>query len=173
MRANSVIQHSLLKAAPALLGSLLILLSLGARAETPGYDTHGYDPKADPAVDYQQALTAAGTGDKLVLLVFGSEWCADCRSLNQKMGLAPLETTVSGNFVVSHVDIGNWDLNMAFTEQFGDPVGKGIPSIAIVGSDGKTLYVSEAGEFASARSSELKDLDQWFQQKLAEIRGQR
>ena len=88
------------------------------------------------------------------------------------MGLAPLEATVSGNFVVAHVDIGNWDRNMAFTGQFGDPVGKGIPSIAIIDSDGKALYVSEAGEFATARSSELKDLDQWFQLKLAEIRDQ-
>jgi thioredoxin 1 len=167
MRANSVIRQCLLQAAPALLGFLLIVLSLGARAET-----HGYDPDADPAADYQQALTAAGANGKLVLLVFGSEWCADCRSLNQKMGLAPLEATVSGNFVVAHVDIGNWDRNMAFTGQFGDPVGKGIPSIAIIDSDGKALYVSEAGEFATARSSELKDLDQWFQLKLAEIRDQ-
>ena len=164
MRANSVIRQCLLQVAPVLLGSLLIVLSLGARAET-----HGYDPDADPATDYQQALTAAGANGKLVLLVFGSEWCADCRSLNQKMGLAPLEATVSGNFVVAHVDIGNWDLNMGFTEQFGKPVANGIPSIAIVAADKTVLYVSEAGEFASARSAELSGLDRWFKDRLTQI----
>lgn len=151
----------------SLVMSFYLVLAGGAWAET-----HGYDPEADPAADYQQALAAAGATDKLVLLAFGSEWCADCRSLNQKMGLAPLQDTLDDNFVVAHVDIGNWDRNMAFTEQFGDPVGKGIPSIVIIDGDGEVLYVSEAGEFASARSSELADLDQWFQLKLAEIRGQ-
>jgi len=58
-------------------------------------------------------------------------------------------------------DIGNWDKNMAFTEQFGEPVAQGIPSIAIIAPDGTLLYVSEAGEFASARSAELATLDQW------------
>ncbi len=132
-------------------------------------ETYSYHPEADPAVDYQRALEQAKAQDKLVLVVFGSQWCPDCRSLNTKMSQEPLQATVQDNFIVTHVDVGNWDKNMAFVAQFGEPVAKGIPSIAIVGSDKKAYYVSTAGEFASARSSSLGSLTQWFQQKLTEI----
>lgn len=133
---------------------------------------YGYDPDANPAVSYQQALQQSAQQEKLVLLVFGSEWCPDCRSLNKKMAQSPLANTVTDNFVVAHIDIGNWDKNMAFTEQFGEPVAQGIPSIAIIAPNGTLLYVSEAGEFASARSAELAALDEWFTQKLAQIAQQ-
>lgn len=130
---------------------------------------YGYDPDADPAVTYQAALQKSGGEEKLVLLVFGSEWCPDCRSLNKKLGQAPLAATIEDHFVVAHVDVGNWDKNMAFTEQFGEPVAQGIPSIAIVAPNGSVLYVSEAGEFASARSAELPALDGWFKDMLKQI----
>ena len=130
---------------------------------------YGYDPDADPAVTYQAALQQSAREEKLVLLVFGSEWCPDCRSLNKKLGQTPLAATVEDSFVVAHVDIGNWDKNMAFTEQFGEPVAQGIPSIAIVAPNGSVLYVSEAGEFASARSAELSALDGWFKDMLRQI----
>lgn len=143
--------------------SLLLTCALSSAAD------YGYDPDANPAASFQQALQQSAQQEKLVLLVFGSEWCPDCRSLNKKMAQAPLAATVQDNFVVAHIDIGNWDKNMAFTEQFGEPVAQGIPSIAIIAPDGTLLYVSEAGEFASARSAQLEALDKWFTDKLAQI----
>jgi len=145
----------------------MALLCVGATASD-----YGYSPDADPAVTYRQALEQAGAQNKVVLLVFGSEWCPDCRSLNTKMGQAPLSETVADNFIVAPIDIGNWDQNMAFTEQFGKPVANGIPSIAIVAPDKTLLYVSKAGEFASARSTGLASLDEWFRDRLAIIAQQ-
>ena len=144
----------------------VFLLSFSTTAWTEDYT---FDPEADPAQHYGAALSSANEQGKLVLVVFGSEWCPDCRSLNQKMTQSPLGNTIEAGFVVTHVDIGNWDLNMAFAANFGEPVAKGIPSIAIVEADGKILYVSQAGEFASARSSGVDSLDEWFQAKLAEM----
>ena len=153
-----------------LLNCLAMLLLISGT--TVSAREYAYEPDADPAVTYQHALEQARQQKKSVLLVFGSEWCPDCRSLNKKMGQAPLRDTIEKHFIVSHVDIGNWDRNMAFIEQFGSPVAKGIPSIAIVGSDKTLLYVSEAGEFASARSMGLASLDAWFRDRLALIEQQ-
>jgi thiol-disulfide isomerase/thioredoxin len=155
----------------SLLKSLCIAILLFGGV-TAGADDYAYDPDADPGATYQQAIAQAGQQGKLVLMVFGSEWCPDCRSLNEKMGQPPLSETVQQNFIVAHVDIGNWDKNMAFTEQFGEPVAKGIPSIAIVDADKNLLYVSEAGEFASARSTDLGTLDSWLRDTLATVRAQ-
>lgn len=139
---------------------------LGSLAEAQEYS---YDPAADPVAAFQLATQQAGQQHKLVMLVFGSEWCPDCRSLNKKMASQPFSETLQGHFLVVHVDIGNWDRNMAFTRQFGEPVAKGIPSIAVVAPDKQVLYVSEAGEFASARNMGLSALDGWMQELLIEI----
>jgi thiol-disulfide isomerase/thioredoxin len=138
----------------------------GSLAEAQEYR---YDPDADPVAAFQLATQQAGQQHKLVLLVFGSEWCPDCRSLNKKMALQPFSQTLQDHFLAVHVDIGNWDRNMAFTRQFGEPVAKGIPSIAVVAPDEQVLYVSEAGEFASARNMGLSALDGWMQELLIEI----
>ena len=139
---------------------------LGSLAEAREYS---YDPDSDPVAAFQLATQQAAQLHKLVLLVFGSEWCPDCRSLNKKMGQQPFSRTLQDNFLVVHVDIGNWDRNMAFTRQFGEPVAKGIPSIAVVAPDEQVLYVSEAGEFAAARNMGLSALDGWMQELLIEI----
>ena len=125
-----------------------------------------YDESADPAADYAAALSAAADDEKKVLMVFGADWCPDCRAFDALMKEEPLKSTITDNFVVVHVDIGNWDHNMEFTEQFGEPVAKGIPSIAILSSGKDLLYVAEGGEFASARSSTTEDLNNWFTDRL-------
>ena len=58
---------------------------------------------------------------------------------------------------------------MEFTARFGETVTQGIPSIAIAAADRTVLYVSEAGELASARSAELSDLNVWFRDILAQL----
>ncbi|MEM8661121.1 MAG: thioredoxin family protein [Pseudomonadota bacterium] len=127
---------------------------------------YAYDPAGDPQASYEAALQQSTEQQKKVLLVFGSDWCPDCRSLNRKMAQEPLATTIKDHFVVAHVDIGNWDKNMGFTEQFGEPVANGIPSIAIISSDGELLYLSQAGELATSRSAATEDLNTWFETTL-------
>ena len=121
-----------------------------------------YDPIMDPYEKFGSIVDEAKNKGKLVLLVFGSDTCPDCRSLYKKMHTKPLNETIDKNFIVMHVDIGNWDNNIDFTNQFGKPVKSGSPSIAILDSSSTIYYVSTAGEFASARSSKTKTLNDWF-----------
>lgn len=78
------------------------------------------------------------------------------------MQAEPLAGFLHNNFVVMHVHIGNWNHNMDFVKRFGTPVAQGIPSIAIVGGDGITRFVSTAGELASARDRTNAELTEWF-----------
>ena len=128
-----------------------------------------YGPKADPSVGFLSVVEKAKINNKLILVVFGSDWCPDCRSLNKKMSEEPLLKTINSNYEVLHIDIGNWDKNMEFTKKFGNPVGSGIPSIAVLDSKKNIYYVSEAGEFASARSSSINDLNKWFSSLAVEV----
>ncbi|GGY48048.1 hypothetical protein GCM10011297_21160 [Bacterioplanes sanyensis] len=140
-----------------LLSLCLWLTTLGAMAQ--GYQ---YEPDADPEKQLQQATQLAQQQQKQILVIFGSDWCPDCRSFNKKLAEEPLASTIQQRYVVMHVDIGRWDKNMAFTERFGDPVGKGIPSIAIMDQQHSVRYVAEGGEFASARHSKVTSINDWF-----------
>jgi thiol-disulfide isomerase/thioredoxin len=61
-----------------LLSTILFTLSLLAiAADMP------YDESADASTAIKQALIDAGSTNKSVLLVFGANWCEDCRALDR------------------------------------------------------------------------------------------
>ena len=128
-----------------------------------------YDPDMDPYERFGAVVDEAKNKEKSILLVFGSDTCPDCRSLYKKMHTKPLNETIDKNFIVMHVDIGNWDNNIDFTNQFGTPVESGTPSIAILDNSSTIYYVSKAGEFASARHSKTKTLNEWFLDMVQKI----
>ncbi|MFK8068203.1 MAG: thioredoxin family protein [Gammaproteobacteria bacterium] len=144
---------------------MIILLTFSVTAEE-----YEYDPNADPQQLLLESVEKASSENKLILIVFGSDWCPDCRSFNKKLSIDPLSKTISNNFIVMHVDVGEWDRNIPFTEKFGKPIGEGIPSIAILGDDQTLYYVAEAGEFASARKSKVISINDWFVSIESKIR---
>ncbi|AMO99207.1 thioredoxin family protein [Collimonas arenae] len=109
-----------------------------------------YDEKADAKVDLQQALSQAKASHKQVLLVFGANWCPDCRELDKALHgtSAPL---INGKFVLVKVDVGNFDKNLDVAQSYGNPIKKGIPAAVVLGADNKILYSTKAGELADAR----------------------
>lgn len=143
---------------------ICLILSGGCSDEVPS----PYDRNADPQQDFEAALLEAQAVEKQVLIVFGAHWCPDCQALFREMQTDPLASFVTDNFVVMHVHIGNWNHNMDFVKHFGTPVAQGIPSIAIVGDDGRTRFVSNAGELASARSRTNAQLTEWFEKLVEE-----
>lgn len=134
-----------------------IFISLSCHAEK-----YRYDPIADPYELLSKSTEAALKEDKLILVVFGSDWCPDCRRFNEELDMKPLSEIIARRFVVMHVDIGKWDKNIEFTKNLGSPSEGGIPSIAILGNDKALYYVAKGREFASARKSKVKTLNEWF-----------
>lgn len=154
--------------------SRLIILTLAALvaatscSESPEA-TGPYDASADPARQYEDVLVRAKAEQKRVLIIFGANWCPDCRAFSKELGTDPLQRLVSDNFVPLNVNIGNWDENMDFVARFGKPVAQGIPSIAVADSDGTTRFVTVAGELATVRQTSSQDLYQWFAKLLAAL----
>ncbi|MDF1818215.1 MAG: thioredoxin family protein [Immundisolibacteraceae bacterium] len=128
-----------------------------------------YDPGANPRHDLAQAVASAATDDKRVLVVFGADWCPDCRMLDHHMNREPLKAVINDNFHVVKVDVGEKDKNLDFLATFGNPIAGGIPAIAILDNQSTIHYVSDAGELASARSAKTEGLKQWFQSLLGTI----
>jgi thiol:disulfide interchange protein len=113
---------------------------------TPPYDEH-----ADPRADLNRALERARADNKHVLVVFGANWCPDCRSLAVKMASGSLAKLVAERYVVTKVDIGRFDRNLDLARQLGNPIRKGIPAVAVLASDGRLIRATDGGELASAK----------------------
>lgn len=114
--------------------------------------TPPYDEQADPRADLNRALERARAQNRHVLVVFGANWCPDCRSLAVKMASGSLARLVAERYVVTKVDVGRFDKNLDLAQQLGNPIRKGIPAVAVLASDGRLIKATEGGELASAKS---------------------
>ncbi|GLS26784.1 hypothetical protein GCM10007877_25030 [Marinibactrum halimedae] len=77
--------------------------------------------------------------------------------------------TLSKNFEIVHIDIGEWNKNLDFAKQFGNPIAGGIPSIAIIDNNNEVKFVAEGGTFANARRSQTTSINQWFENAITNI----
>jgi thioredoxin 1 len=121
------------------------LLSVAALAAPLPYDEH-----ADAHATLQQGLDAARASGKDVLVVFGANWCEDCRQLDKALH-GRTASLIDARFVVVKIDVGNFDKNPDVVKRYGYPIGKGIPAAVVLNADDKVLYATRAGELADAR----------------------
>ena len=109
-----------------------------------------YDESANAPQAVQQALAMARDLHKQVLLVFGANWCPDCRDFDKALH-GRSAALIGERYVLVKVDVGNWDRNQRLVKQYGDPIAKGIPAAVVLDGNGTVLYSTRAGELADAR----------------------
>ena len=133
---------------------LTAALSAGAQAPAPaaGSGWRGYDETADARAAIEQARAQAAAAGKRVLIVFGANWCGDCRVLDTAMKQGRLKALLDGRFLVVKVDVGRFDRNVDIAQRYGVPLKKGIPTVAVLATDGSPAFVTSGGELADARS---------------------
>jgi thiol:disulfide interchange protein len=112
---------------------------------------HLYPDAAEARQDISEALAKAGHEHKRVLVEFGGDWCGDCQVLDIYMHESPNAQLVAGHYVVVHVSIGQMDQNIDVAAQYGVPVAKGVPALAVLNPDGSVVYAQTNGEFDRMR----------------------
>lgn len=110
-----------------------------------------YDEKADARREIREALAQAATAGIPVLVVFGANWCADCKILDMAMKSGSSASLVSRDFRVVKVDVGRFERNVDVAESYGVPLKQGIPAIVVLSPDNRVLYATRTGELADAR----------------------
>jgi protein disulfide-isomerase len=121
-----------------------------------------YDESADAKAAVQHALVAARSSHLPLLIVFGANWCADCRALDLALHKGPSAALVAKSFNLVKVDVGNFDRNLDLAATYGNPINKGIPAAVVVSMDNKVLYVTKAGELANARRMSETGIYEFF-----------
>src|SRR5260370_2256813 len=128
-----------------------------------------YPANVDAKAESAEALANAANTHRRVILVFGGNWCYDCHVLDAAFHSPEIAPTLNKNFVVVHVNIGEYDKNLDIADKYEVPLKKGVPASAVLESDGKLLFSQKHGEFEAARSMATKDvlvfLDNWKPRK--------
>jgi thioredoxin 1 len=105
-----------------------------------------------------EALETASKTHKRVLLIFGGNWCYDCHVLDEAFHTPEIAPALNRNFIVVHVDVGEYDKNLDLAKKYEVPLERGVPAAAVLESDGKLLFTQKNQEFEKARSLAPEDV---------------
>jgi protein disulfide-isomerase len=128
------------------LGVLFAVASSVYAAATP------YDESANAASQIKASLQEAKSTQKPVLLVFGANWCGDCKVLDMSFNTGPSAPLIQQHFKIVKVNVGKFDRNLDIAESYGVPLKKGIPAVAVLSPTGQVIYATQSGELADARN---------------------
>ena len=132
---------------------------------TPAERRNIYPENVDAKREIAEALVEAKKTHRRVLLIFGGNWCYDCHVLDAAFHSPEIAPTLNRNYIVVHVNIGEFDKNLELADKYEIPLKKGVPAAAVLKGDG-TLVVSQKNqEFEKARSmttdAVLAFLEKW------------
>lgn len=135
----------------------IILLSVAFAAEAPPYDE-----QADAHRQVAAAILEAAQAHKNIVVVFGANWCPDCRALDAQMHKGELADLIAANYEVVRVDVGRFNKNQDLGAKYQVPLRHGIPALAVLDPKGKLLYAMDQGQFADARHLSYESIREFF-----------
>jgi thiol:disulfide interchange protein len=115
---------------------------------------HLYREDANANAEINQALVTAARQHKRVLLDFGGNWCIDCHILDNAFHQPRIAPLLNDNFVLVHVNVGQYDKNLDLAKRYKANLEKGVPSLAVLSARGEVLYSTEDFERARVLSEE-------------------
>jgi len=110
-----------------------------------------YNETADAKAEIKQALAQANSAGVPVLVIFGANWCGDCKVLDMAIKEGASAPLVAKEFKVVKVDVRRFDHNGDIAQSYGVPLKKGIPAVVVLSPKNQVLYVTREGELADAR----------------------
>lgn len=121
-----------------------------------------YDESADAGEDIERGVVAARTGNKLLLLNFGANWCDECRALEVAWQRPENRAMIDDKFVRVMVDVGNWDKHGQIIADWGSPTEGGIPAIVVANTEGAVLFSTKDGQLTRVRSMSREETVAFF-----------
>lgn len=148
---------------------LFLLLTLAA--STVAAAPLPYDESVDAKAAVRVALDDAKSDNRPVLVIFGANWCDDCRALDTALKTDRTAALMSRDFHVVKVDVGNFNRNLDVDRAYGDPIKKGIPAAVVLSPDAQVLYATRAGELADARKMGEGGIHDFFENVVPAARA--
>tara|TARA_B100000029_G_scaffold227254_1_gene225070 strand:+ start:17599 stop:18099 length:501 start_codon:yes stop_codon:yes gene_type:complete len=101
--------------------------------------------------------------NKQAIVIFGANWCPDCRVLEGTLRIPTIKKFMTQNFEILHIDLGRYDINMELLEVLGIPKQEGVPRVVIFDQNGSPLNLDTNDEWRTARDRKQQDIFNYFQ----------
>ena len=98
------------------------------------------------------------------IVIFGANWCPDCRILSAVLELPTVEKYMNENFETLYIDLGRYDINMSLMKYFEIMPQQGIPRVVILSKEKEVLNIKDTGEWTTARSRTKQEIFNYFQE---------
>ena|ERR1039457_778724 len=145
----------------------LSLAAVAAAADNP------YNENADAKLELNQALTQAAVSNTPIIIVFGANWCPDCKVLDLAMKNGASASLLERDFKIVKVNVGHFDTNLDVAKKYGVPLEKGIPAVVIISAKNEVLYVTREGELANAGKMGDNGIYDFFKRVLASTKAKK
>jgi thiol:disulfide interchange protein len=110
---------------------------------------HSYDPARDAAADIDRAVSTAAATGRRVLLMFGGDWCKDCRELDALFAADPsLARLRDRHYVTVKVFVGNENRNERVLARY--PRIDWLPTLIELDGKGRVRRVVPSTQFHDA-----------------------
>ena len=100
---------------------------------------------------------------KQPILIFGGNWCPDCRILDGTLQLPTIKKFMEEKYQIMHIDVGRYDKNMNLISYFGIPKDKGVPRVMVFDKNKVILNKKSTKEWTTARNRGKQEVFNYFQ----------
>ena len=101
--------------------------------------------------------------NKRPILIFGANWCPDCRIFSGTMDIPKIKSFINENFNVMYVDVKRYEINMTLLKEFDIPYSEGIPRVLVFDEKRNILNNSNTTEWRTARDRSSQEIFNFFQ----------
>ena len=110
-----------------------------------------FNAEKDAAQDVAAARKRAKEGGKFLMVIFGANWCIDCRTLERRLQSSAVAEYTADRFEFVHVDVGKFNNNLDVASDYGINLQRGVPVALAFAHDGHIRGATNNGELDPAR----------------------
>ena len=122
-----------------------------------------YDGKEYTVNDLNSFISSTIYNDKQPIIIFGANWCPDCRIFSATMNIPKIKSYIDKNFDILYVDVKRYEINMSLMEEYGIEPAEGIPRLLVFDSNKKLINSSNTTEWRTARDRTSQEIFNFFQ----------
>ena len=123
-----------------------------------------YDGNVYSANDLNKFINTTIRSDKQPILIFGANWCPDCRIFSGTMNIPKIKSYIDKNFQILYIDVKRYEINMELMEEYGIPSAEGIPRVLVFDKNKNLLNNSNTTEWRTARDRSSQEIFNFFQE---------
>ena len=123
-----------------------------------------YDGNVYSVDNLNKFINTTIQSNKQPILIFGANWCPDCRIFSGTMNIPKIKSYIDKNFQILYIDVKRYEINMGLMEEYGIPSAEGIPRLLVFDKNKNLLNNSNTAEWRTARDRSSQEIFNFFQE---------